>query len=118
MSVPRIHVESLSEYNWVAWLVFLRVVVEIRNLSSPRSREKCFRAFEELFAHNAGRRRITSLLLFYGMGLEASLSVLSSLSLSPHLSFVLLFERAIRERAISQAFHNEPGREGQGNARG
>ena len=84
MSVPRIHVESLSEYNWVAWLVFLSVVVEIRNLSSPRSREKCFRAFEELFAHNAGRRRITSLLLFYGMGLEASLSVLVA-------SFILRF---------------------------
>ena len=28
-------------------------------------------------------------------------------SVPPHLSSVLLFERAIREGAISQAFHNE-----------
>ena len=31
----------------------------------------------------------------------------------PHLSSVLLFERTIRERAISQAFHNETGRQRQ-----
>ena len=35
-------------------------------------------------------------------------------SVPPHLSSVLLFERAIREGAISQAFHNETGRR-QGN---
>ena len=113
MSVPRIHVESLSEYNWVALLVFLRVVVEIRNLSSPRSREKCFRAFEELFAHNAGRRRITSLLLFYGMGLEASLSL--SFLLCPcrliYPSFCCSKGQSERGRSVRHFTMNPAGRD-------
>ena len=34
-------------------------------LKFSTSPEKCFRAFGEVFAHNVGRRRITSLLLFF-----------------------------------------------------
>ena len=52
-------------------------------------------------------------LFLHGMEAEWRRALLAR-SVPPHLSSVLLFERAIREGAISQAFHNETGRR-QGN---
>ena len=78
------------------------------------SSEKCFRAFAEVFAHNVGRRRITSLLFFTGWrrGPLCPPARLFRVVLAASFISVLLFERAIRGRAISPAFHNETGRQG------